>query len=58
MGKSKSINELVKLFDNQDMGEYIDKMPEAHFDVDIKRRTHFFVVDNKIVNKLTEIAKL
>lgn len=34
-----SLDELVEFFDTHDLGEYWDQMPEAHFEVDIKRRT-------------------
>ncbi|MGH7902093.1 MAG: CopG family antitoxin [Thermodesulfobacteriota bacterium] len=52
-----SLDELVEFFENRDMGEYWDYMPEAHFDIEIKKRTHLVAIDEKIANKLTEIAK-
>ncbi len=52
-----SLNELVEFFDTHDMGEYWDQMPEAHFDVNIKRRKHVVAIDEEIMVKLTEIAK-
>ncbi len=65
MAKSKSENlprfgsldELVKFFDTHDLGEYWTEMPEAHFEVDIKRKTHLFAIDTGLADKLTEIAK-
>jgi hypothetical protein len=39
------------------MGDYWEKMPEAHFDVNIKRRKHLVALEEDIVDKLTEIAK-
>ena len=40
--KFGSLNELVAFFETHDMGEYWDQMPEAHFDIDIKKgRTSF-----------------
>jgi hypothetical protein len=53
----RSLDELVEFFDTQDMGEYLKEMPEAKFEVDIKRRTHLFVLDAELAGKLTEIAK-
>lgn len=53
----RSLDELVKFFDTHDLGEYWDEMPEAHFEVDIKRRTHLFALDAEFADKLTEIAK-
>ena len=33
-----SLDELVKFFDTQDMGEFYEQMPEVDFAVDIKKR--------------------
>ncbi len=56
MPRFASLDELVDFFDTHDMGEYLDQMPEVHFEVDIKRHTHLFAIDEDIVEKLTEIA--
>ena len=53
----RSLDKLVRFFDTHDLGEYWDEMPEAHFEVDIKRRTHLFALDAELADKLTEIAK-
>jgi len=53
-----SLDELVEFFDTNDMGDYLDEMPEANFDVDIKRRTHLVAIDEELVVKLNEIARL
>ena len=53
----RSIDELVKFFDTHDLGEYWTEMPEAHFEVDIQRKTHLFALDAELANKLIEIAK-
>jgi len=53
----KSLNELVEFFDTNDLGEYWDAMPECNFDVDLKKKTHLFSIDNKLADRLTEIAK-
>jgi len=39
------------------MGGYWEQMPEAHFDVNIKKRTHWVALEEDVVEKLTEIAK-
>ena len=52
-----SLDEFVKFFETHDLGEYWAEMPEAHFEVDIKRKTHLFAIDTGLANKLTEIAK-
>ncbi|MBI5756409.1 MAG: hypothetical protein HZA12_07285, partial [Nitrospirae bacterium] len=48
---------LVKFFDTHDLGEYWDAMPEAHFEVDIKKRTHILALNAELAGKLTEIAR-
>ncbi|NQE54395.1 hypothetical protein C5S29_12455 [ANME-1 cluster archaeon GoMg3.2] len=51
------LDELVTFFDTYDPGEYWTEMPEAHFEVDIKRKAHLFALDSKLANKVIEIAK-
>ena len=51
-----SLDDFIEFFDTHDMGDYWDQMPEAHFQVNIQRRTHLFAIDEDIVEKLTEIA--
>ena len=53
----KSLNELVEFFDTNDLGEYWDAMPESNFEVDLKKKTHLFSIDNELAVRLTEIAK-
>ncbi|HEX8071031.1 MAG TPA: CopG family antitoxin [Pyrinomonadaceae bacterium] len=52
-----SLDELVEFFDSHDMGAYEESLPEAHFDVSLKRRTHLVAIDEEISGKLTEIAE-
>ncbi len=52
-----SIQELVEFFDD-DVGEFWDEMPEAHFDIDRKRKQYLICVDESLMSKLLEIAKL
>ncbi len=52
-----SLDKLVEFFETHDMGEYWDDMPEAHFDIDIKRRSHVFALDEDLAARLTAIAK-
>ncbi len=58
MPRFASLDELVEFFDTHDLGEYWDQMPEAHFEVDIKTKTHIFVIDDELATKLSEIARL
>ncbi len=53
----RSLDELLEFFDSHDLGEYWDQMPEANFEVDIKRRTHLFALDADLASELTTIAK-
>lgn len=53
----RSPDKLVKLFDTHDMGEYWDQMPEAHFDVNIRKRIHLFSLDTELESKLAKIAR-
>ncbi|MEW6619669.1 MAG: CopG family antitoxin [bacterium] len=55
---SRSIDELIDFFDIHDMGNYWEQMPEAHFDVNIKRRKYLVALEEDIVANLTEIAKI
>ena len=54
---SGSLNKLVKFFDAHDLGDYWDQMPEAHFNIDIKKRRQLVEIDEELISKLTEIAK-
>lgn len=53
---SMSINEIADYFDTHDMGDYWEQMPEANFDINIKKRTHLIAIDEEIIYKLSEIA--
>ena len=53
----KKIDDLVEFFENNDMGEYWDGMPEAHFEVEIKKRNHLIVIDKNMAARTTAIAK-
>jgi hypothetical protein len=55
--KFNSLDKLVEFFDTHDMGEYCDEMPETHFEVGIKKRTHFFPLDADLAEKLNQIAR-
>jgi CopG antitoxin of type II toxin-antitoxin system len=55
--KFESLDELVEFFDTHDMGDYWEQMPEASFDINIKRRKHLVAIDEEIIPQLNEIAK-
>ncbi|HEV8711409.1 MAG TPA: CopG family antitoxin [Candidatus Binatia bacterium] len=54
---SRSLDELVEFFDTHDMGEYWEQMSEAHFDIDIKRRTQLVAIDEELIDRLSKVAK-
>ena len=53
-----SLDELVEFFDAHDMGDHLEQMPEAQFDVALKRRAHLVAIDEELADKLEEIAKV
>lgn len=53
----ESLDEMVEFFDNQDLGDYLDHMPEVDFEVDIKRRIYTVTLDIELAEKLAHIAK-
>jgi len=52
-----SLDELVEFFENNDLGDYLDSMPEVEFAVNIKRKRHLVALDEDVAIKLVEIAK-
>jgi CopG antitoxin of type II toxin-antitoxin system len=52
-----SLDELVEFFDTNDMGEYEESLPEAHFKVDLRKKTHLVAIDEETNSRLTEIAE-
>jgi hypothetical protein len=52
-----STDELVDFFETNDMGDYWKQMPEADFEVNIKRRKHLIALEEDVVTKVTQIAK-
>ncbi len=57
MPKFSSLDKLVEFFEGHDLGDYWQDMPEAHFDIDLKRRTHLIALDEDLAEKVTAIAK-
>jgi len=65
MGRSKSqkhplprkLEDLVEFFDTHDMGEYWNQMPEAKFEIKIKKKTHLIAIDEEVADCISAIAK-
>lgn len=55
--KFDSVQDLAEFFDTHDMGNYISQMPEAEFEVDIKKRSYLVAIDGEVMKQLVEIAK-
>ncbi len=55
--KFKALSELTEFFETHDMGEYWDRMPQGHFDIDIKEKTHVVALDKDLAEKLTTFSK-
>ena len=55
--KFESLDKLVEFVDTHDTSEYWDQMPEVHFDIDLKKRTHLVALDENLANEVTEVAR-
>lgn len=53
----KSLDDLIEFFDTNDLGEYWDQLPEAHFDVNIQKRIHLIAIDTAVANRVAAIAR-
>ena len=56
-GPANSLEALVEYFDNNDLGDDWEKMPEAKFDIDIQKRTHLVAVDEELIEQVSAIAR-
>jgi CopG antitoxin of type II toxin-antitoxin system len=52
-----STNELVDFFDTYDLGDYLEQMPEANFEIKIKSRKHLIALEQDVVTQVSQIAK-
>ena len=52
-----TIDELVTFFENNDLGDYLEAMPEAEFEIQLQPSRHVFVLDADLAEKLTEVAR-
>ncbi len=55
--KFDSLDALTEFFDENDMGDYLEKMPGADFEVNLNKRMYFVAVDEDLSRKLSEISK-
>ena len=55
--KFGSTEALTDFFDKNDMGDFLESMPEVEFDVELGHRKHFVAVDDDVAQKLSEISR-
>jgi hypothetical protein len=55
--KFDSIEALTDFFDENDLGDYLENLPEAEFTVNLEKRTYLVAVDEDLSRKLSEIAR-
>ena len=53
----KSLEALVDFFDENDLGDYWDSLPEVPFDIALNRKRHLVALDESIALKLSEVAR-
>jgi hypothetical protein len=51
------LDEVVKSFDNQDWGDYLEHLPEVDIEVDFKRKIYAIILETTLANKVEEIAR-
>ncbi len=52
-----SLEEAAEFFDTQDMSEYLEKMPEVHFEISPRARRKRYPLDDELSEKLAAIAQ-
>ena len=52
-----SLNELTNFFEENDLAEYLDAMPEVEFEVELGPSKHFVAVDEDVAARLSEISR-
>lgn len=55
--KFDSLDALTNFFDENDLGDYLETMPEAKFEVSLKSRKFYVAIDEELSEKLSEISK-
>lgn len=53
----KNVEQAAEFWDNHDLTDYWDLTKEAHFDVNLQRRTFLTALEPKLAKKLTEVAR-
>lgn len=56
LSQFQSINKLVAFFEDNDLGDYLDQMPEVEFEVNLQREIFLVTLDTLTARKITDIA--
>jgi hypothetical protein len=51
-----SLDDLVDFFDENDFGDFDERLKETHFDVNLKSKTHLVGIDEEMSKSLVKIA--
>lgn len=52
-----SLDELVRSFDSQDWGDYLEHLPKVDFEVDLKRKVYAIVLETALADQVEELAR-
>ncbi|HLF87895.1 MAG TPA: CopG family antitoxin [Anaerolineales bacterium] len=55
--KFDSLDAAVNFFDENDMGDYLDSMPEVEFEIDLQADKTYYAVDSQLSTQLRQVAK-
>ncbi len=55
--KFDSLEALTDFFDQNDLGDYLEEMPEAKFEVNLQKRIYLVAVDEELGRRLSEISR-
>ena len=58
LAEFKTVSALADFFDAHDMGDYVSQMPDVHFDIDLKKKTHVVRIDDDLVGHLARVSRL
>ena len=53
----KSTDSLIDFFETHDLGDYWEQMPEADFEIKLKRSKHLIALEEDVVTRVAQIAK-
>jgi hypothetical protein len=57
MPEFDTLDELVSFFDENDMGEYWEDLPEVDLEADIQTQTYMVTLDNDLARQVAQVAR-